>query len=77
MVLPQVPNTAEGPETDQSRVKNQSTQPSHADGLILLSSNDFEYSEPNAGLQAQQVPGPLISARTCWWNLNHGVTSSS
>lgn len=32
---------------------------SHADSLILLSRNDFEYSERNAGLGAQQVPGPF------------------
>lgn len=54
-----------------------STHSANADGLILLSSNDFEYSERNAGLQAQQVVGPLISACTCWRNLNRGVTSSS
>ena len=54
-----------------------SIQPSCADGLILLSPNDFEYSERSAGLRAQQVVGPLISARRCRWNLNHGVTSGS
>lgn len=53
------------------------TQPSRADGLNFLSSYDIEYSEHNAGLQAQQVVGPLISTFRCWWNLNHWVTSSS
>ena len=70
------------PPRDQKRARQElkigpSTQPSCTDGLILLSSNDFEYSEHSAGLRAQQVVGPLISARRCRWNLNHGVTSGS
>lgn len=45
--------------------------------LWILSSNGFEYSGCNAGLQAQQVVGPLISTHRCLRNLNHRVTSSS
>lgn len=77
MFLPQVLTTSQGPDTYQELKIRLSTQPSRADGLILLSSNDFEYSERNIGLQAQQVVGPLIFACRCWWNLNHRVTSSS
>lgn len=65
MVLQQVLTTSKRPDTVgpyQELKIRLSTQPSCADGLILLSSNDFEYSECNAGLQAQQVVGPLISA---------------